>query len=101
MLLLSYINHSRVRRYLVHFMHILSVLTYKELKYREEVVPVDLFNRRIGISEGAESIAKLLTRMCLKSEVVEGGKCVKVEIPPTRAGLWSAYFAKNLLYTFM
>lgn len=59
---------------------------HKELKYREEVVPVDLINRSIGIGVGAESVAKLLTRMCLKSEVVEGGKSVKIEIPPTRAG---------------
>ena len=50
------------------------------------MVAVDLINRGIGISESAESIAKLLTRMCLKSEVVEGGKKVKIEIPPTRAG---------------
>ena len=40
----------------------------------------------MGINEGAESVAMLLTRMCLRSEVVEGGKSVKIEIPPTRAG---------------
>jgi phenylalanyl-tRNA synthetase beta chain len=42
-------------------------------------------NRGIGINEGAESIAKLLTKMCLRSQVIEGGKSVKIEIPPTRA----------------
>ena len=52
-----------------------------------EVVPVDLINRGVGISEGAESIAKLLTRMCLKSEVMEDKSSVKIEIPPTRAGV--------------
>jgi len=39
-----------------------------------------------GISESAESIAKLLTKMCLRSEVAEGGRSIKIEIPPTRAG---------------
>lgn len=58
----------------------------QELSYREEVVPVDVINRGVGISESAESIAKLLTKMCLRSEVAEGGRSVKIEIPPTRAG---------------
>ena len=59
----------------------------QELNYRHEVVPVGLINQRVGINEPADSIANLLTRMCLPSEVVEEGKAVKVEIPPTRAGL--------------
>ena len=62
-------------------------LFLQELKYREEVVSVDAINRSIGISESAESIAKLLTRMCLRSEVMEGGKSIKIEIPPSRAGM--------------
>lgn len=37
------------------------------------------------LSETGESIARLLTRMCLRSEVIEGGSKVKVQIPPTRA----------------
>ena len=57
------------------------------MKYRKEVVPVELINRGVGISEGPEKIAQLLTRMCLKSEVGEDGKSVCVEIPPTRAGV--------------
>ena len=47
---------------------------------------VNDINRGVGIREGAESVATLLTRMCLRSEVIEGGKSVKIEIPPTRAG---------------
>ncbi len=47
---------------------------------------MDLINRSIGISESAESIAKLLTRMCLRSEVCDEGRSVSVEVPPTRAG---------------
>ncbi|XP_078696780.1 phenylalanine--tRNA ligase beta subunit-like [Branchiostoma floridae x Branchiostoma belcheri] len=58
-------------------------LTYPALPYREEIVDVAWINKSVGISESPESIAKLLTRMCLSSEVVEVSK-VKVEIPPTR-----------------
>ena len=56
------------------------------MKYREEVVPVELINRKVGISETADSIASLLNRMCFKTEVTEDGTSVNVEIPPTRAG---------------
>ncbi|XP_031564796.1 phenylalanine--tRNA ligase beta subunit-like [Actinia tenebrosa] len=62
-----------------------SVVVYPELKYREEVVPTEEINKKIGIKETPENLAKMLTRMCLVSEVVEGGKGIKVEIPPTRA----------------
>ena len=48
---------------------------------------MDDINRGIGINEGAESIATLLTKMCLRSEVIEEGKSVRIEIPPTRAGV--------------
>ncbi|CAI8007637.1 Phenylalanine--tRNA ligase beta subunit [Geodia barretti] len=58
---------------------------YPELRYRNEVVTVCDINRGVGINEGAESIAKLLTKMCLRSQVIEGGKSIKIEIPPTRA----------------
>ena len=50
------------------------------------MVPVDLINRSIGIELSPEVVARLLTRMCLKSEVCEDGKSVSVEVPPTRAG---------------
>ena len=56
------------------------------MKYRTEVVPVKVINRGVGINESPEAIAKLLTRMCLKSEVTKDGTGVCVEIPPTRAG---------------
>ena len=42
------------------------------LNYHCEIVPVGLINQRIGINEPADSIASLLTRVCLPSEVVEG-----------------------------
>ena len=58
----------------------------QELSYRKEVVPVDLINCSIGITESADSIAKLLTRMCLRSEVCDERRSVSVEVPPTRAG---------------
>ena len=50
------------------------------------MVPVELINRKVGISETADSIASLLNRMCFKTEVTEDGTSVNVEIPPTRAG---------------
>ncbi|XP_038061645.1 phenylalanine--tRNA ligase beta subunit-like [Patiria miniata] len=55
------------------------------LRYRHEQLPVKLINSRIGINEDAEALAKLLTRMCLSSEVVEDKKQLRVEVPPTRA----------------
>ena len=35
-------------------------------------------------SETAEKLATLLTKMCLESTVVNSGKGIEVEIPPTR-----------------
>lgn len=35
--------------------------------------------------ESPANLAKLLTRMCLKSEVIGDGNQIEVEIPPTRA----------------
>lgn len=40
-----------------------------------------------GKRESPERVADLLTRMCLQSEVIDDGKNVKVEIPPTRADI--------------
>ena len=39
------------------------------------------------LRESPERVADLLTRMCLQSEVIDGGKSVRVEIPPTRADI--------------
>ena len=52
--------------------------------YRKEKVAVEYINRNIGISESADAIASLLTRMCLKSVVTSNGTSVEVEVPPTR-----------------
>ena len=54
------------------------------------VVPVETINRGVGIRESPESVAKLLTKMCLKSEVANDGRNIEVEVPPTRAGKDSA-----------
>ena len=43
-------------------------------------------NRDVGVSLSAGEVATLLTRMCLKSEVCDGGENVSIEVPPTRAG---------------
>ncbi|XP_072474040.1 phenylalanine--tRNA ligase beta subunit isoform X1 [Notamacropus eugenii] len=61
--------------------------TYPELAYRKEMVKADLINKQIGISETPASLAKLLTRMYLKSEVVGDGNQIEIEIPPTRADI--------------
>ncbi|XP_036612944.1 phenylalanine--tRNA ligase beta subunit [Trichosurus vulpecula] len=61
--------------------------TYPELAYRKEMVKADLINKQIGISETPASLAKLLTRMYLKSEVIGDGNQIEVEIPPTRADI--------------
>lgn len=79
-------------RLLEHSLNIFLHNTIKqELKYRTEIVSVDVVNGGIGINESPETIAKLLTRMCLKSEVTKDGTGVCVEIPPTRAGKLGFY----------
>nr|XP_023674576.1 phenylalanine--tRNA ligase beta subunit [Paramormyrops kingsleyae] len=60
-------------------------ILYPELEYRTEILSGDFINTRVGISEDAESIARLLTRMCLRSEVQ--GDRIHVEIPPTRSDI--------------
>lgn len=60
---------------------------YPELAYRKELLTVDYINKKVGISETSESLAKLLTRMYLKSQVVGDGSEIEVEIPPTRADI--------------
>uniref|UniRef100_A0A8C7UH63 Phenylalanine--tRNA ligase beta subunit n=1 Tax=Oncorhynchus mykiss TaxID=8022 RepID=A0A8C7UH63_ONCMY len=45
----------------------------------------DFINRKVGISESTEHIAQLLTKMCLRSEVMSDGEQIEVEIPPTRS----------------
>uniref|UniRef100_A0A8D1SV60 Phenylalanine--tRNA ligase beta subunit n=1 Tax=Sus scrofa TaxID=9823 RepID=A0A8D1SV60_PIG len=58
-----------------------KLYTFPELAYRKEIVRADLINKKIGIRETPENLAKiLLTRMCLKSEI-------EIEVPPTRADI--------------
>ncbi|KAJ8935954.1 hypothetical protein NQ314_012576 [Rhamnusium bicolor] len=57
---------------------------YPELEYRTEVVSVRKTNRKIGISESPENMTKLLSKMCLKSELTSSGDDIKVTVPPTR-----------------
>ncbi|KAJ8971535.1 hypothetical protein NQ317_016806 [Molorchus minor] len=61
-----------------------TLVLYPELKYRSEVVSLKKINRKIGISETPESVANLLTRMCLKSEITINGDDIKVAVPPSR-----------------
>uniref|UniRef100_A0A8C7H7L6 Phenylalanine--tRNA ligase beta subunit n=1 Tax=Oncorhynchus kisutch TaxID=8019 RepID=A0A8C7H7L6_ONCKI len=56
-----------------------------ELAYRKETLSADFINRKVGISESTEHIAQLLTKMCLRSEVMSDGEQIEVEIPPTRS----------------
>lgn len=58
---------------------------YPELAYRTEMLSADFINKKVGINKSAESIAQLLTKMCLRSEVSAEGDQIQVEIPPTRS----------------
>ena len=64
-----------------------STKLYPELQYRTMTVEIDLINRRVGISEEGKALAVMLTKMGLESEVIDGGKHLKVVIPPTRADI--------------
>ncbi|XP_004701698.1 phenylalanine--tRNA ligase beta subunit [Echinops telfairi] len=61
--------------------------TFPELAYRKEMLRADLINKKVGIKETPENLAKLLTRMYLKSEVIGDGHQIEIEIPPTRADI--------------
>ncbi|XP_023366135.1 phenylalanine--tRNA ligase beta subunit [Otolemur garnettii] len=61
--------------------------TFPELTYRKEMIRADLINKKVGIRETPENLAKLLTRMYLKSEVIGDGNQIEIEIPPTRADI--------------
>ncbi|CRK92388.1 CLUMA_CG005918, isoform A [Clunio marinus] len=60
-----------------------SVVKYPELSYRFERVYVDEINKYIGISSSADELAEMLSRMYLKTSVVNENE-LDVEIPPTR-----------------
>ncbi|XP_036322951.1 phenylalanine--tRNA ligase beta subunit isoform X2 [Rhagoletis pomonella] len=61
-----------------------TVVTYPELKVRQKEISARKANANIGIQEEPASIADMLTRMYLESEVTEGGDNILVRIPPTR-----------------
>lgn len=63
-----------------------KLVLYPELKYRTEMLSPEFVNRSVGINESPDTIANLLTKMCLKAEVVDknGAKEIRVQIPPTR-----------------
>ncbi|KAM6932541.1 phenylalanine--tRNA ligase beta subunit isoform 2-T2 [Lycodopsis pacificus] len=58
---------------------------YPELAYRKEKLSSEFVNKKVGINESTETIAQLLTKMCLRSEVTGVGDEIEVEIPPTRS----------------
>uniref|UniRef100_A0A4W3JUW2 Phenylalanine--tRNA ligase beta subunit n=1 Tax=Callorhinchus milii TaxID=7868 RepID=A0A4W3JUW2_CALMI len=58
---------------------------YCEKPFTKEIMNTDLINKQVGINETPESVAKLLTRMYLKSKVIGNGTQIEIEIPPTRA----------------
>jgi len=55
-------------------------IVYPELPYRSETVSVEQVNGGIGINESADSIASLLTRMCLRSVASEDKTSIQVEV---------------------
>lgn len=56
-----------------------------------------------SLSIRAEEMARLLTRMCLGSEVMEDGEHIRVEIPPTRHDilLKTYYRSTFIIYSSM
>ncbi|XP_078064937.1 phenylalanine--tRNA ligase beta subunit [Mustelus asterias] len=64
-----------------------EICIYPEMGYRKEILSADFINKRVGINETAKSVAKLLTRMYLKSKVMGDGAQIEIEIPPTRADI--------------
>ena len=73
-----------------------SVELYPTLKYRSMEVSISQINSLVGISQTPETIAQLLTKMCLKSRLTTRQVClvgketreesfVQIEIPPTRS----------------
>jgi len=61
-----------------------TTVQYPELAYRKETVSLQDINQKCGIKASAENVAQLLTKMCLTSEVINNGKQIVVEVPPTR-----------------
>lgn len=79
-----------------------KVHRYPELAYRQERIDAGLANNVVGINSPATDVADMLSRMCLKAEVLDGveakevednkavgdgnggGNIIEVTVPPTR-----------------
>ncbi|ELT99894.1 hypothetical protein CAPTEDRAFT_158835 [Capitella teleta] len=57
---------------------------YPDLSYRNETIAADKINQLLGISQSPETLAHLLTKMCLSAHVLPDGHNIQVEVPPTR-----------------
>lgn len=66
-----------------------EVQLFPELGYRVETAFVDKINKYIGIEASADDIANMLSRMYLKTKVVNDNE-LAVEIPPTRHDIIAA-----------
>lgn len=56
---------------------------YPDLKYRTEKIDSEKATRYVGVKQSPEQVAKLLSKMYLKSEIQKGNELL-VEVPPTR-----------------
>lgn len=57
---------------------------YPDLKYRQEVVELADVNSICGIQSESSQVAKLLTKMCLSTEVAVDSSTLHIQVPPTR-----------------
>ncbi|KAH9496489.1 hypothetical protein Btru_043176 [Bulinus truncatus] len=64
-----------------------TVKVYPELPYRKETVNAELICKQVGAKIETKPMAKLLTKMCLESEVLQDGVSLEVTVPPTRADI--------------
>ena len=55
-----------------------EICIYPDIKTRQEKVSVDKVNKVVGIDKPADSIANLLTRMCLSASVEEDKIVVRI-----------------------
>ncbi|XP_076296196.1 phenylalanine--tRNA ligase beta subunit [Lasioglossum baleicum] len=60
-----------------------AVFYYPDLKYRTEEIDCETAINYIGVQQTPDEVAKLLSKMSLKSSV-GNGKTLRVEVPPTR-----------------
>lgn len=66
-----------------------SISVTPALEYREEVIRPNIARNSIGIRANAKEMAKMLTKMFLKSEVLRDGR-LRCIVPPTRADVLHA-----------